>query len=61
MWTLTATMTTVQILRSWWRARYPVYVLGLLVGMVMMWLPFKTFKDNDAWTGPWRASPGSRR
>ncbi|MEU4529324.1 DUF3592 domain-containing protein [Micromonospora ureilytica] len=42
-------MATVQILRSWWRARYPVYVLGLAVGMVMMWLPFKTFQDNDAW------------
>lgn len=54
-------MATVQNLRSWWRARYPVYALGLLVGMVMMWLPFKTFEDNDAWTGPWRASPGSRR
>lgn len=42
-------MATVQILRSWWRVRYPLYVLGLLVGMVMMWLPFKTFQDNDAW------------
>jgi len=42
-------MTTVQILRSCWRARYPVYVLGLAVGMVMIWLPFKTFQDNDAW------------
>ena len=47
--TSTATMATVQILRSWWRVRYPLYVLGLLVGMVMMWLPFKTFQDNDAW------------
>ncbi|MGC4848386.1 hypothetical protein ACLQ3F_14200 [Micromonospora sp. DT15] len=42
-------MTTVQILRSWWRVRYPVYALGLVVGMVMLWLPFKTFQDNDAW------------
>ncbi|WP_430497833.1 DUF3592 domain-containing protein [Micromonospora trifolii] len=42
-------MAIVQILRSWWRARYPVYVLGLAVGMVMLWLPFKTFQDNDAW------------
>jgi hypothetical protein len=42
-------MTTVQILRSWWRVRYPVYLLGLVVGMVMMWLPFKTSQDNDAW------------
>ncbi|SCF34499.1 DUF3592 domain-containing protein [Micromonospora saelicesensis] len=42
-------MTTVQILRSWWRARYPVYTLGLAVGLAMMWLPFKTFQDNDAW------------
>ncbi|MFI6244268.1 hypothetical protein ACIBEF_30850 [Micromonospora sp. NPDC050795] len=29
-----------QILRSWWRVRYPVYALGLVVGMVMLWLPF---------------------
>ncbi|RAO25775.1 hypothetical protein ONO23_05768 [Micromonospora noduli] len=42
-------MTTVQILRSWWRARYPVYALGLAVGLVMMWLPIKTFQDNDVW------------
>ncbi|MCG5435100.1 DUF3592 domain-containing protein [Micromonospora foliorum] len=42
-------MTTVPILRSLWRARYPVYLLGLAVGLVMMWLPFKTFQDNDAW------------
>ncbi|MET8089190.1 DUF3592 domain-containing protein [Micromonospora sp. NPDC005220] len=42
-------MTTVQILRSWWRVRYPVYLLGLVVGMVMMWLPFKTSQDSDAW------------
>ncbi|MEV5206928.1 DUF3592 domain-containing protein [Micromonospora sp. NPDC053740] len=42
-------MATVQILRSWWRARYPLYTLGLVVGLVMMWLPFKTFEDNDAW------------
>ncbi|MET7951725.1 DUF3592 domain-containing protein [Micromonospora sp. NPDC005324] len=42
-------MATVQILRNWWRARYPVYILGLAVGMVMMWLPFMTFQDNDAW------------
>ncbi|MGC4837185.1 hypothetical protein ACLQ3D_22060 [Micromonospora vinacea] len=38
-----------QILRSWWRVRYPVYILGLAVGLVMTWLPFKTFQDNDAW------------
>ncbi|WP_406072745.1 DUF3592 domain-containing protein [Micromonospora sp. NBC_01638] len=42
-------MATVQILWSWWRVRYPAYVLGLAVGMVMMWLPVKTFQDNDAW------------
>ncbi|MBG6069707.1 DUF3592 domain-containing protein [Micromonospora ureilytica] len=42
-------MTTVQILRSWWRVRYPVYAFGLAVGLVMMWLPFKTSQDNDAW------------
>lgn len=29
--------------------RYPVYILGLAVGMVMMWLPIKTSQDNDAW------------
>ncbi|MDG9678653.1 DUF3592 domain-containing protein [Micromonospora sp. DH14] len=42
-------MATVQILRSWWRARYPLYALGLVVGLVMMRLPFKTSQDNDAW------------
>ncbi|MEU8158447.1 DUF3592 domain-containing protein [Micromonospora sp. NPDC048986] len=42
-------MATVQILRSWWLARYPVYALGLAVGLVMMWLPLKTFQDDDAW------------
>jgi hypothetical protein len=42
-------MAAVQIMRTWWRVRYPVYTLGFLVGMVMMWLPFKTFQDNDAW------------
>ncbi|WP_410821869.1 DUF3592 domain-containing protein [Micromonospora sp. 050-3] len=38
-------MATVQILRSRWL----IYTLGLAVGMVMMWLPFKTFQDNNAW------------
>ncbi|MFI6782646.1 DUF3592 domain-containing protein [Micromonospora sp. NPDC050276] len=38
-----------QILRSWWRVRYPLYILGLAVGLVMMWLPFKTAQDNDTW------------
>ncbi|WP_198041571.1 DUF3592 domain-containing protein [Micromonospora chokoriensis] len=28
---------------------YPVYLLGFLVGVAMLWLPFKTFHDNDAW------------
>ncbi|MEV4120943.1 DUF3592 domain-containing protein [Micromonospora sp. NPDC049645] len=26
-------------------------MLGLAVGLVMMWLPYKTFQDNDAWEG----------
>ncbi|MDG4783726.1 DUF3592 domain-containing protein [Micromonospora sp. WMMD961] len=42
-------MTTVKIARTWWRMRYPAYVLGIVAGLVMMWLPSKTFDDNEAW------------
>lgn len=48
-------MTTVEILRSWWRVRYPVYVLGIVAGLAMMWLPYKTFLDNNAWENRLRA------
>ncbi len=50
-----ATMATVEILRSWWRIRYPVYGLCMVLGLVMMWLPVKTFRDNDAWEDRLRA------
>ncbi|MEV1158084.1 DUF3592 domain-containing protein [Micromonospora chokoriensis] len=42
-------MTTVKIVRIWWRMRYPAYVLGIVAGVGMMWLPVKTFDDNEAW------------
>ncbi|MFK4245212.1 DUF3592 domain-containing protein [Micromonospora chokoriensis] len=42
-------MTTVKIVRIWWRMRYPAYLLGIVAGVVMMWLPVKTFDDNEAW------------
>lgn len=48
-------MTTVQIFRTWWRVRYPFYLLGIMVGLVMIWLPFKTGNDNDAWEDRLRA------
>jgi hypothetical protein len=54
-WTSAASMATVEILRSWWRVRYPVYMLGIVAGLVMMWLPYKTFHDNDAWEDRLRA------
>ena len=54
-WTSAATMATVEILRSWWRMRYPVYVLCIVAGLVMMWLPYKTFHDNNAWEDRLRA------
>ncbi|MBM0275477.1 hypothetical protein JM949_08430 [Micromonospora sp. STR1s_6] len=43
------------IVRSWWRLRYPAYLLGVVAGMVMMWLPVKTFNDNGAWEDRLRA------
>ncbi|WBB65207.1 DUF3592 domain-containing protein [Micromonospora sp. WMMD812] len=48
-------MAAVEILRAWWRVRYPVYAVGILVGLVMMWLPVKTGNDNDAWEDRLRA------
>lgn len=48
-------MTTVKIVQSCWRMRYPAYLLGIVVGMVMMWLPVKTFNDTDAWEDRLRA------
>lgn len=42
-------MAVVEILRRWWRMRYPGYLLGVVVGLVMMWLPYKTYHDNEAW------------
>ncbi|MFJ2083725.1 DUF3592 domain-containing protein [Micromonospora chokoriensis] len=42
-------MTTVKIVRIWWRMRYPAYLLGIVAGVVMMWLPVKTFDDHEAW------------
>lgn len=38
-----------EVLRRWWRVGYPIYGIGLLAGLVMMWLPFKTYQDNEAW------------
>lgn len=49
-------MARVEILRSWWRVRYPAYLLGLVTGVVMLWLPYKTFDDNDAWADRLRAN-----
>ncbi|WFE51886.1 DUF3592 domain-containing protein [Micromonospora sp. WMMD1155] len=48
-------MTVVKIVRIWWRWRYPAYLLGIVAGMVMMWLPLKTFDDQEAWETRLRA------
>ncbi|MEV4280529.1 hypothetical protein [Actinoplanes xinjiangensis] len=37
-----------EILRRRWHVRYPGYLLGPGIGLVMPWLPDKTFHDQAA-------------
>jgi hypothetical protein len=48
-------MSIMETLRNWWRLRYPFHVLGIVSGLLMLWLPYQTFLDENAWADRLRA------